>query len=119
MQTNSLESETPVQNMVPTLSRSEALILNILLTRAAETSGRDLLDLGRGQIKKGSVYVQLGRMEDKGLVASRREDTASAPTVIPRRFYLVTELGRQALAALGDLAKPASARNMATPTQAE
>ena len=47
----------------------------------------------RGQLKRGGIYVQLGRMEEKGFVSSMRQADG-------RRIYELKGLGYRALAAL-------------------
>jgi DNA-binding PadR family transcriptional regulator len=52
----------------------------------------------RGRLKRGSVYVTLGRMEQKGLVRSRVE---ARPGEGPaRRLYEPTAQGRRVLTAV-------------------
>jgi DNA-binding PadR family transcriptional regulator len=46
-------------------------------------------------LKRGTIYVTLARMEDKGFVESRREDVNAAPSSIPRRLYKPTGRGVQ------------------------
>ncbi len=79
--------------MLPPL---EALILD-LLTARGPTYGLDLVAASRGRLKRGSVYVTLGRMEKKGFVRSRVDQRpAEGP---PRRLYEPTALGLRALVA--------------------
>jgi DNA-binding PadR family transcriptional regulator len=52
-----------------TLSALEALALD-LLAATGPTYGLDLVASSRGKPKRGSVYVTLGRMEQKGFVLS-------------------------------------------------
>jgi PadR family transcriptional regulator, regulatory protein PadR len=78
------------------LSTLEALILD-LLTAHAPTYGLDLVASSRGRLKRGSIYVTLGRMEEKGLVRSRREDRPGEGP--PRRLYEPTALGLRSLVA--------------------
>jgi PadR family transcriptional regulator PadR len=74
------------------LSPKEALILQLLL--AEELYGLQLVQRSRGRLKRGTVYVTLGRMEEKGLVGSRVEDADPTPG-LPRRLYRPTALGRR------------------------
>jgi len=43
------------------------------LLESGERYGLELVDASAGRLKRGSVYVTLGRMETKGFVASRQE----------------------------------------------
>lgn len=78
------------------LSGLEALVIDLLAAHAP-TYGLDLVARSHGRLKRGSVYVTLGRMEQKGYVASRLDDrTGEGP---PRRLYEPTALGLRALVA--------------------
>ncbi len=78
------------------ISELEALVLDLLAAKAP-TYGLDLVAASRGRLKRGSVYVTLGRMEQKGLVTSR---VAARPGEGPsRRLYEPTALGLRALVA--------------------
>jgi PadR family transcriptional regulator, regulatory protein PadR len=83
---------------VPTLSHKEALILQ-LLGRSREMYGLELVAASNGTLKRGTVYVTLGRMEEKGYVASRLDDSPPPGGGLPRRLYAPTALGRQVLSA--------------------
>lgn len=61
--------------------------------------GLELVAASGGALKRGTVYVTLGRMEQKGYVASRLEDGPPAGGGLPRRIYAPTALGREAMAA--------------------
>jgi PadR family transcriptional regulator PadR len=83
---------------LPTLSPKESLILELLIG-AKEMYGLELVAASAGALKRGTVYVTLGRMEDKGYVASRLEAAPPAAGGLPRRIYAPTALGREALGA--------------------
>jgi DNA-binding PadR family transcriptional regulator len=80
-------------------ARSETLILDLLASRGA-MYGLQLVELSGGALKRGGIYVTLGRMEDKGFVTSATGEGG-------RRLYEPTALGlRHLVAALvlhGDL----------------
>lgn len=72
-----------------------------VLTQLVSAGGRELFGLemvrdSNGLLKLGTVYVTLGRLEEKGFVTSRKEDASVEP--VPRRLYRVTGEGRRALA---------------------
>jgi DNA-binding PadR family transcriptional regulator len=73
------------------LAKSEQLILT-LLTDLGPSYGLQLVTASRGRIKRGGVYVTLGRMEDKNLVTSGDGEGG-------RRVYRPTGLGERALLA--------------------
>jgi DNA-binding PadR family transcriptional regulator len=74
----------------------ETLIIR-LLADLGPTYGLDLVASSRGRLKRGSVYVTLGRMEQKGFVTSRIEERPGEGP--PRRLYDLTALGHRALMA--------------------
>jgi DNA-binding PadR family transcriptional regulator len=80
-----------------TLSSKELLILE-LLASGRELYGLELVAASRRRLKRGTVYVTLGRMEDKGYVTSRLESPPPQSGGMPRRLYRPTELGRRVLA---------------------
>jgi PadR family transcriptional regulator, regulatory protein PadR len=83
---------------LPTLSPKESLILE-LLVGAKEMYGLELVAASAGDLKRGTIYVTLARMEEKGYVASRLEAAPPAAGGLPRRIYAPTPLGRDVLAA--------------------
>jgi len=85
------------------------------LLESSERYGLELVDASRGRLKRGSIYVTLGRMETKGFVASRQEDRAPGAIGLPRRLYRPTAYGlkvRDAYRLLRDALalKPAEAK---------
>ena len=81
----------------PRLSPLEALILDML--GDGEKFGLQLVAESDGLLKKGTVYVTLGRMADKGLISSRPEPQRADAVGLPRRFYRSTRLGQTTLRA--------------------
>jgi len=105
---------------VKALSKLESVVLG-LLEGGRERFGLELVALSDGALKRGSVYVTLARMEDKGLVESRHEDApreGDRPGGMPRRLYRVSAIG---VAALGLACAQAveRARRRAAMTQAK
>jgi DNA-binding PadR family transcriptional regulator len=88
-----------VAQLVPTLSAKEALILN-LLGRSRQMYGLELVAASDGGLKRGTIYVTLGRMEQKGYVTSHVGDEPPSNGGLPRRLYSATARGRQVFAAL-------------------
>ena len=95
---------SPRRAAVPTLPPKEALILQLLID-ADELYGLELVARSKRQLKRGTVYVTLGRMERKGLIRSRLEAPPPAAGGMPRRIYEATADGRRVLAAWNELAK--------------
>jgi DNA-binding PadR family transcriptional regulator len=83
--------------LLPRLSPKQALILDLL--RGGEMYGLELVAASDGALKRGTVYVTLGRMEDKGLIVSRVGDETPALGGLPRRVYKPTAYGKQLLSA--------------------
>src|SRR3954449_130043 len=81
---------------VPTLPPKEALILELLI-REKEMYGLQLVAASRRRLKRGTVYVTLGRMEEKGYINSRFEPAPPDAGGLPRRVYEPTALGRRVL----------------------
>ena len=76
---------------LPSISRTESLILDLL--EAREHFGLELVNSSAGRLKRGSIYVMLGRMEAKGFVESYQETRAPGAIGLPRRLYRATAYG--------------------------
>ena len=81
-----------------TLSSREQLVLE-LLVREKEMYGLQLVAASPRRLKRGTIYVTLGRMEEKGYVSSRLDDPPPEAGGLRRRLYRPTSLGRRVLAA--------------------
>ena len=69
-----------------------------LLSGGRELYGLEMVKASNGALGRGTIYVLLDRMEDKGFVASKAEKQDGAPGM-PRRLYRITGLGQRSLAA--------------------
>jgi DNA-binding PadR family transcriptional regulator len=74
------------------LPATERLILS-LLSNGGPSYGLQLVAASGGRLKRGGIYVTLGKMEEKGLVSSSAQPDG-------RRIYELKGLGLRALAAL-------------------
>jgi PadR family transcriptional regulator PadR len=83
---------------LPSLSRKEALILGMLVG-AGEHYGLEMVESSDGELKRGTIYVTLQRMEEKGFVESRKEPRPAPEVGIPRRLYRSTGHGQRVFAA--------------------
>jgi DNA-binding PadR family transcriptional regulator len=83
---------------MPRLSAKETLILRLLVGKG-EMYGLELVRESGAKLKRGTVYVTLGRMADKGYVDSR-EVSSGDQGKLPRRLFHATGLGARALHAL-------------------
>lgn len=88
----------------PKLSAKEYLILDILRS-GSEHFGLEMVKASDGQLKRGTIYVTLSRMADKGYVTSRQEKEPTDPGM-PRRLYSISGQGSRVLNA-NDAAKAA------------
>jgi DNA-binding PadR family transcriptional regulator len=75
------------------MSRTESLVMELL--RGRERYGLELVERSNGALKRGSVYVILARMEEKGFVESRQEERSPGAGGLPRRLYRATPYGRK------------------------
>lgn len=82
---------------LPSMSRTESLVMDLL--RGRERYGLELVEASHGALKRGSVYVTLARMEEKGFIDSRQEERTSGTRGLPRRLYRVTPYGLKVHAA--------------------
>lgn len=81
----------------------ERLILELLAE--GPRYGLELVELSNGALKRGTVYVTLGRMEAKGLVESDQEPLSPGAIGLPRRVYRPTALGVRMLRAWAAFAR--------------
>ena len=82
------------KNEFPGLTEKEFLIMNLLITEG-EMFGLEMVQESEGDLKKGTIYVTLQRMQDKNLVNSEEEERAGNENGIPRRFYAPTDWGER------------------------
>jgi DNA-binding PadR family transcriptional regulator len=77
---------------------TEALIMQLLIASASKPLyGNGLVDQSNGQIPRGSIYLNLKRLEDRGYLKSEKEKDPEF--TIPKRLYQVTGLGQRAFQA--------------------
>lgn len=82
----------------PTLSAKEHLVLELLVANGP-SYGLQLVTDSKGRLKRGTVYVTLGRMEEKGYVESEPDPDAADHLVLPRRIYRPSGYGLKVLEA--------------------
>ena len=76
---------------LPRLSAAERRIID-LLREHQELFGLQMVELSGGRLKRGTVYVTLGRMQEKGYLESRQEPLPPGAIGLPRRLYRPTGL---------------------------
>ncbi|MEZ5416938.1 MAG: PadR family transcriptional regulator [Vicinamibacterales bacterium] len=74
---------------LPRLAATERLILDLLVEHG-ELFGLALVEASGGRLKRGTVYVTLGRMEEKDYLDSRQEPLPPGAIGLPRRLYTPT-----------------------------
>ncbi len=77
---------------IPRLSRKERLIVELLINRG-EMYGLEMVKTAPHELKRGTVYVTLGRMADKGYVESRQIKEPGDPG-LPKRLFRATGRGQ-------------------------
>ena len=77
---------------------TERLIIE-LLEAHEEMFGLQMVEVSDGRLKRGNVYVTLGRMQEKGYLESRQEPLPEGAIGLPRRLYRPTGLAMRVLAA--------------------
>ncbi len=87
-----------MNDALPKFSATEQLIIE-LLAGHDELFGLQMVELSGGRLKRGTVYVTLGRMQDKGYLESRQEPLPEGAIGLPRRLYRPTGLAMRVLAA--------------------
>lgn len=87
------------------LSKKESLILELLVEGGQERFGLEMVEASNGNLKRGTIYVTLQRMEEKGLIESKKEPRGEGESGIARRLYRVTGHGQRVLAARQAAAK--------------
>jgi DNA-binding PadR family transcriptional regulator len=88
-------SNTKIAIHLPSFSRKEVLILEMLLD-GRELYGLELVNASNGNLKRGTVYVTLQRLQESGMVTSRQEPRSAPEIGIPRRLYKITGYGERA-----------------------
>jgi PadR family transcriptional regulator, regulatory protein PadR len=82
----------------PFATETELLVLRLLAEEPTGKYGLELVRSSEGKLKRNSVYVTLGRLEEKGFVKSHTPQQA-AHAGLPRPVYKLTAQGRRALEA--------------------
>ena len=91
--------------------------MEMLLERpAAELYGLELVRNSGRRLKRGTVYVTLARLEEKGFIESHEEAADPTRPGIPRRLYKATAFGQRACELLRQVQE---ARELALANRAE
>lgn len=84
---------------VPSLTRKEAIVLEMLIKSHKELFGLEMVKESKGELKRGTIYVILQRMQEKGFIDSKPEPRPAPEIGIARRVYWPTGLGERMFAA--------------------
>jgi PadR family transcriptional regulator, regulatory protein PadR len=79
----------------PTLA--EMRVMQLLQDAPKGLYGLQIVERSNGAIKRGSVYVLLGRLEEKGFIDVTRTQEANHPG-LPRPHYRLNAAGARVLA---------------------
>jgi DNA-binding PadR family transcriptional regulator len=91
-----MKIRTKPEDRIPTLSAKEALVFDLLLkTPSSEKYGLELVNESANRLRRGTVYVTLSRMEDKGYLESRLDEPSRPTSGLPRRLYRATGYGQK------------------------
>lgn len=88
-----------MRSALPSLSGNERLVLELLAAKQDRMYGLELVAASAGRLKRGTVYVLLGRMQQKGYVEAEAEKFEDDSGLVPRRMYRATGLGLRVLRA--------------------
>ena len=78
-----------MNEQLPKFSAAERLIVELLADQG-ELFGLQMVERSGGRLKRGTVYVTLGRMQEKGYLESRQEPLPQGAIGLPRRLYRPT-----------------------------
>ncbi len=82
------------RSSLPSLSEKELLVLEMLIEKD-EMFGLEMVEASNEELKRGTIYITLGRMVEKGYVESREEPRIEPEIGIARRHYKATALGKR------------------------
>lgn len=83
---------------VSTVTNTQAVILQLLMS-GDEKYGLQMIAESNGHLKRGTVYVLLNRLEDDGLIKSKKREQVKGEQGPARRVYQITGKGKRALEA--------------------
>ena len=87
-----------IRHGLRSLPRKEQTILELLASEGP-MYGLQIVERSGGALKRGTVYVTLGRMEAKRFVESEEQPLPPGGIGLPRRIYRLTALGERMLRA--------------------
>jgi PadR family transcriptional regulator, regulatory protein PadR len=88
------ENKIPDVSLI-SVSQKELLILEMLLESKRELYGLEMVEASYGDLKRGTIYVTLQRMQQKGIIDSKPEPITVSEIGISRRLYSITSFGER------------------------
>jgi DNA-binding PadR family transcriptional regulator len=80
-------------------TRAEMEVMRMLQNETGGMYGLEIVEASKNTIKRGSVYVLVGRLEEKGFVKAQLPKADPTHPGLPRRIYKLTAEGMRVLAA--------------------
>ena len=74
-------------------------VMRMLQNETGGMYGLEIVEASKNTIKRGSVYVLVGRLEEKGFVKAQLPKADPTYPGLPRRIYKLTAEGMRVLAA--------------------
>jgi len=96
-------------------TKKECRVLQILNAASSAMYGLDIIKASNGDVGRGTVYVLLGRLEERDLISSSvlssdgYYESQSGRPLLPRPKYYITALGREVVKLYDKLAFKKSA----------
>jgi DNA-binding PadR family transcriptional regulator len=87
------------RNDLPKLTGKEFAAMSLLVGAVKPLYGLQMVEMSEGELARGTVYLTLHRLEDKGYITSEKE-RAQPGIAQPRRLYKATGLGERAFRAV-------------------
>lgn len=75
------------------LSRAQQLILALLREHPQGLRGLELVQCSNKQLRRSTLYIHLGVLEDMGLVESHKDTTVVLPVLVRQSIYHLTKRG--------------------------
>lgn len=89
----------PNNYQFPRISQKEQIILEMLLA-GDELYGLQMIRQSPTDLKRGTIYVTLNRLEEKGFIRSREMATQEGEQGPARRVYAITGEGENVMNAM-------------------
>ena len=75
------------------ISKTEFFILQLLLREGSDLYGLEMIRKSNNKLKRGTIYTTLTRMEDKGIIKSKKEKYIQPGLTAKRRMYTISGTG--------------------------